>query len=103
MSNKALYSSFGFVTEQPVLVGFLLFWQTLPPVQAALKLFVNRFSRKYEFQADSFAKKLGYQSQLATALVKLQVNNLSNVVADPVYSSYHHSHPLLAERLAALS
>lgn len=78
MSNKALYSSFGLVDEQPVIVGFLLFCQALPPISSALKLLINHFARKYEFQADNFAKNLGYQEQLSSALVKLSCQQYRN-------------------------
>ncbi|KAJ3496656.1 hypothetical protein NLG97_g2496 [Lecanicillium saksenae] len=101
-SNPNFYSSFGLGREQPVIVGFLLFCQVLPPLSSAQQLLNNVFSRKYEYEADAFAKSLGLRSELSTALLKLNLNNLSTIDADAVYSSYHHSHPLLAERLAAL-
>ena len=59
-------------------------------------------SRRFEFQADAFAKKLGYTSHLRSALVKLQKDNLGFPVADKLYSAYHYSHPPLLERLRAL-
>lgn len=34
--------------------------------------------------------------------MKLQIQNLSTMNADWMYSSYHHSHPILPERLSAL-
>jgi STE24 endopeptidase len=46
--------------------------------------------------------KLGYKVELAQALIKLQIKNLSSMDADPLYSNYHHSHPILPERLHAL-
>ena len=63
---------------------------------------MNIFSRKNEYEADAFAKQLGYVSQLSKALIKLQIQNLSSMDADKWYSTYHYSHPILAERLAAL-
>jgi STE24 endopeptidase len=51
---------------------------------------------------DEFAVKLGYQTQLAKSLIKLQIQNLSTMDADWLYASYHYSHPILPERLAAL-
>ncbi len=101
-SNPSFYSAFGFRAEQPVIVGFLLFCQVLPPISSAQQLLSNVFSRKFEHEADAFAKNLGFKAELSTALVKLSISNLGTVDADPMYSSYHHSHPLLAERLAAL-
>jgi STE24 endopeptidase len=46
---------------------------------------------------------LGYKNELARALIKLQVKNLSAMDADWLYSAYNHSHPILVERLRALS
>ena len=51
---------------------------------------------------DEFATKLGYSKELAKSLIKLQIQNLSTMDADWMYSSYHHSHPILPERLGAL-
>lgn len=35
-------------------------------------------------------------------MLKLQIQNLSTMEADWMYASYHFSHPILTERLAAL-
>ena len=51
---------------------------------------------------DAFAVKLGYPRELAKSLIKLQIQNLSSMDADWMYSSYHFSHPILSERLGAL-
>lgn len=63
---------------------------------------MNVLSRTYEFEADAFAVRLGHREALARSLIRLQIQNLSTMDADPVYASYHYSHPILAERLAAL-
>lgn len=52
--------------------------------------------------ADAFSKKLGYSAELAQSLIKLQIQNLSSMDADHLYSSYHYSHPILTERLKAI-
>ena len=52
--------------------------------------------------SDQFALSLGYKDELARALIKLQVKNLSAMDADWLYSAYNHSHPILVERLRAL-
>lgn len=51
---------------------------------------------------DKFALDLGYKDDLARALIKLQVKNLSAMDADWLYSAYNNSHPILVERLRAL-
>lgn len=67
-----------------------------------MKLFMNIVSRKFEYQADNFAADLGYTNELSQSLIKLQIQNLSTMEADWMYSSYHYSHPLLSERLSAM-
>ena len=51
---------------------------------------------------DEFAVKLGYSKDLASSLIKLQIQNLSSMNADWMYASYHLSHPILPERLEAI-
>lgn len=46
--------------------------------------------------------KLGYANELASSLIKLQIQNLSSMDADWMYSSFHYSHPILTERLKAI-
>lgn len=60
-------------------------------------------SRKFEFEADNFAKTLGHTVPLKSALVKLHKDNLGFPVFDKLYSGWHHSHPPLLERLEALN
>ncbi|KAL3502863.1 hypothetical protein ACH5RR_019382 [Cinchona calisaya] len=75
---------------------------TVIPIRRLVSFGFNLVSRSFEFQADAFAKKLGYSSPLRAGLVKLQEENLSAMNTDPWYTAYHYSHPSLVERLAAL-
>lgn len=97
-----MYADFGFKAVQPIIIGFILFSDVLAPMDVLIKLGMNVLSRRYEFQADAFARNLGYSTDLAKSLIKLQVQNLSTMDADWVYASYHFSHPILSERLKAL-
>jgi STE24 endopeptidase len=72
-------------------------------MDTVVKLLMNILSRKYEFQADDFARNLGYPAELARSLIKLQIQNLSTMDADWMFASYHFSHPILSERLKALN
>lgn len=100
-NSKDLFQSFGFDT-QPVLIGLIIFQHTVIPLQHLVSFGLNLVSRAFEFQADAFAKKLGYAAPLRAGLVKLQEENLSSMNTDPWYSAYHYSHPPLVERLAAI-
>jgi STE24 endopeptidase len=102
INNRSLYESFGFHKEFPIIIGFILFSDALAPMDTVIKLLMNILSRRYEFQADEFAQKLGYSTELARSLIKLQIQNLSTMDADWMYASYHFSHPILSERLGAL-
>jgi len=85
-----------------MIIGFLLFSDALAPFDMVIKLLMNILSRRFEFQADAFARGLGYPAELARSLIKLQIQNLSTMDADWMYASYHFSHPILTERLKAL-
>lgn len=50
------------------------------PVDHLLGVLMNMLSRKNEFQADAYAVKLGYTKGLQSGLVKLQMENLGNMV-----------------------
>nr|CAG8632869.1 5422_t:CDS:2 [Entrophospora candida] len=82
--------------------SFMLFQFIYSPIDNAISFFMNILSRKHEFEADAYAKKLGYGAQLRSGLIKLQIENLSNLNNDSWYSAYHFSHPPLPERLNAL-
>lgn len=60
-------------------------------------------SRKYEREADDYAMKLvGTGEDLATALIKLSKDNLSNLHPHPIYAKFHYSHPPATERIRYL-
>lgn len=80
----------------------MLFSDAFSPMDTVIQLLMNILSRKFEFEADAFAKDLGMRVELASSLIKLHVQNLSTMDADWMYASYHFSHPHLSERLKAL-
>ncbi|KAK9380344.1 peptidase family M48-domain-containing protein [Kockiozyma suomiensis] len=102
IKNQSLYQSFGFGSQMPVMIGFILFGDILTPLNSLLQYSMSVLSRKFEYQADAFAVKLNYAEDLCNALIKLHIQNLSTMDADWLYSSYHYSHPILPERLSAL-
>ena len=59
-------------------------------------------SRRFEFQADSFAVKLNHGDPLKRALKKLEIDNMTYPFSDFLYAKYHYSHPTLLERLKAV-
>jgi STE24 endopeptidase len=127
--NKALFASFGFDSRlataspaggpQPIMIGFVLYQLVLSPLDTLVTFLLNSLTRKYEYQAgqsarftlvrgtklnclDEFAIKMDKKDDLAKALIKLHIDNLSSPHNDKLYSMYHHSHPTLPERLRAM-
>ncbi|XP_050693434.1 CAAX prenyl protease 1 homolog [Eriocheir sinensis] len=98
-----LYRAFGFNHSQPAFIGLLIVMQyVFAPYNEILQFLLTMFSRYNEFQADSFAKALGFSEKLKMALIKLNEDNLGFPVYDPLYSAWHHSHPPILERIRAL-
>lgn len=60
-------------------------------------------SRCHEREADRFAADLtGRPQDLATALVKMTAENLSNLFTHPFYANFYFSHPPVVERVKTL-
>ena len=60
-------------------------------------------SRRYEYEADSFAAEQTDASELVSALVKLYRENASTLTPDPLHSAFYDSHPPAALRIAHLA
>lgn len=62
------------------------------------------FSRNHENEADRFASDLTNEPLwLATALMKLSKDNLSNLHPHPLYAKIYYSHPPVVERVERLN
>lgn len=83
-------------------IGLIAFGILYSPISMITGLAMNIFSRKNEYEADAFAAKYFDGKELASALKKLSVKNLSNLRPHPVYVFFHYSHPTLLQRLNAL-
>ncbi len=81
------------------LIGFGILYS---PVSELTGMLMNYFSRKFEFQADDFAKNTYAPIPLITSLKKLSKNSLSNLTPHPAYVFMHYSHPPLKDRIKNL-
>ena len=81
------------------LVGFALLYS---PISEITGLAMNYLSRKFEFQADDYAKTTFSADPLVTSLKKLSKNSLSNLTPHPAYVFVHYSHPPLVQRIRNL-
>lgn len=84
-------------------IGLIAFGILYSPISMITGLAMNILSRKNEYEADAFAAQYWDKEELASALKKLSVNNLSNLMPHPVYVFFHYSHPTLLQRLKALN
>lgn len=83
-------------------LALLLFLLVLPSVTFFAAPLGSGTSRRYEFQADAYAKAQSSGTDLCTALVKLTEDNAITLTPDPWYVRFHYSHPPVVERIAAL-
>jgi STE24 endopeptidase len=51
INNRSLYADFGFVRERPTMVGFILFNEILSPTDSIIKLLLNIWTRRMEYEA----------------------------------------------------
>uniref|UniRef100_A0AAZ3NV77 CAAX prenyl protease n=1 Tax=Oncorhynchus tshawytscha TaxID=74940 RepID=A0AAZ3NV77_ONCTS len=103
IGQKELFIAFGFYDSQPTLIGLMIIFQFIfSPYNEVLSFCLTVLSRRFEFQADAFARGMGRASELYSALIKLNKDNLGFPVADWLFSMWHYSHPPLLERLRAL-
>lgn len=101
---EPFYRALGFPAgSRPVLVGLLIILSyVLAPYNAVINFGMTMLSRRFEYQADEFACKLGFCDELGKALIKLHIDNLGFPVYDWLYSTWSHSHPTLLQRLDRL-
>ena len=103
MNRQVFYAAFGFEFDKPVLIGLIIILQFIfAPYNELVSFLMISLTRRFEFQADAFAKKLNKTEHLKSGLIKLYKDNLSFPLCDWLYSTWHYSHPPLLERLRAL-
>ncbi|MDX9906778.1 MAG: M48 family metallopeptidase [Bacteroidales bacterium] len=83
-------------------LGLVAFGILFTPISLITGLGLNILSRKHEFQADRFAAVNHNAESLRNALIRLSINNLSNLRPHDLYVFFHYSHPPLLKRLKRL-
>ncbi|MGO9147355.1 MAG: M48 family metallopeptidase [Desulfomonilia bacterium] len=98
----ALYMTFGFQSIIPF-AGIFLITIIGKPFTFFFIPIGSMISRRYERQADAYARELtGSTVPLARALKRLAKDNLANLHPHPLYAWFYYSHPPLAQRIEAL-
>ncbi|RKE92330.1 M48 family metallopeptidase [Ichthyenterobacterium magnum] len=101
ISNPLLSNALG-VEIASFHVGLIAFGLLYSPISEITGLVMNHFSRKFEYQADDYAKNTYKAEPLITSLKKLSKNGLSNLTPHPAYVWMHYSHPTLLQRVKNL-
>lgn len=83
-------------------IGLIAFGILYSPVSQILGILMNIMSRKFEYQADNYAKNTFSASPLISSLKKLSKKSLSNLTPHYLYVFFHFSHPTLLERIKNL-
>ncbi len=82
--------------------GLLLFVLVMPVFTFFLQPLTSLYSRKHEFEADTYAAAHASAAELVRALVKLYQDNAATLTPDPLHSAFYDSHPPAATRIARL-
>lgn len=101
ISNPLLSHALG--VETPSFhIGLIAFGLLYSPISEVTGLIMNWFSRKFEYQADNYAKETFAAEPLITSLKKLSKKSLSNLTPHSAYVFMHYSHPTLLSRIKNL-
>lgn len=101
MQTDWFYQGLGVSTPSTAL-ALLLFFMILPIFSFLLHPLLSAYSRKHEFEADSYAAGHTAAADLVNALVKLYQDNAATLTPDPLYSKFYDSHPPAMVRIARL-
>ncbi len=101
LGNPDLSSALG-AAEPSFHMSLLAFGVLYTPISLVMGLGMNIISRKHEYEADRYAAVNFNPESLKNALIRLSVNNLSNLRPHPAYVFFHYSHPTLLQRISKL-
>ena len=101
ISNPLLSEALG-VEKHSFHIALVAFGLLYSPISEITGLIMNWFSRKFEYQADDYAKNTFRAAPLITSLKKLSKNSLSNLTPHASYVFVHYSHPTLLQRIKNL-
>ncbi|QYA27024.1 M48 family metallopeptidase [Gramella sp. MT6] len=97
VGNPVLSAALGVATPS-FHIGLVAFGILYSPISEITGLIMNYLSRKFEYQADNYAKTTYNADSLISSLKKLSKNTLSNLTPHKAYIFVHYSHPSLLQR-----
>jgi len=90
------------VREHSTALALMLFFLVVPVFTFLLHPLTSLYSRRHEYEADSYAAGHASSTDLIRALVKLYQDNAATLTPDPLYSAFYDSHPPALARIARL-
>ncbi|XXQ31493.1 CAAX prenyl protease [Plasmodiophora brassicae] len=91
------------IEKRSVYVGLFFFTQVLAPIELVMQFAITACSRFCEYQADRFAvDTIDDPADLVTALMKLSVDNLSNLTPHWLTVAMSYTHPPILQRIEAV-
>ncbi len=101
-ANHPIFSQALGVAQPNIHIAAISFAILYSPISSIIGFFINKLSRKNEYQADTFAKENFEPEYLVSALKKLAKKSLSNLNPHPLYVAVNYSHPTLYQRITNL-
>ena len=100
--DNSLLSNALSVSQPSFHIGLIAFGVLYSPISELTGLAMNYLSRKFEYEADNYAKENYNGASLVSSLKKLSKNSLSNLTPHKSYVFMHYSHPTLLQRIQNL-
>ena len=101
--SQPIFSEALGVSKPSFHVSLIAFGILYTPISGVTGFLMSLLSRKFEYQADDFAKNTFSAAPLISSLKKLSRNSLSNLTPHPLYVKFQYSHPTLLQRYRNLS
>jgi STE24 endopeptidase len=83
-------------------IGLIAFGLLYSPISTVTGIVMSSLSRKFEYEADRYARETYRAEPLIAALKTLSKNSLSNLTPHPAFVFFHYSHPSLSQRIQAM-
>lgn len=100
--NNAILSEALSVEIPSFHIGLITFGILYSPISEITGILMNYISRKFEYQADDYARINFNGDALISSLKKLSRNSLSNLTPHKANVFLHYSHPTLLQRVLNL-
>lgn len=100
--NNSVLSEALSVSQPSFHIGLIAFGVLYSPISEITGIIMHYLSRKFEYQADNYAKEKFNGEALISSLKKLSKNSLSNLTPHKANVFINYSHPTLLQRVLNL-